>query len=155
MQTSFVISIPKDQNDQGPQHPGHMGGDTLGCRVGCSGVQIYIMIKSKIQNQYGMDALDVITEYLFAEVSWQIRHPVSNDSPVPPIIPHYEQAEMSTDRAAGWAKPTKPLTDAKYVSWRSSGTTAPMEVTVVLIERARQDLSIGTTFSSVGATVHQ
>ena len=29
------------------------------------------MIKSKIQNQYGMDALDVITEYLFAEVSWQ------------------------------------------------------------------------------------
>ena len=64
-------SIPKDQNDQGPRHPGHMGGDTLGCRVGCSGVQIYIMIKSKIQNQYGMDALDVITEYLFAEVSWQ------------------------------------------------------------------------------------
>ena len=36
-------SIPKDQNDQGPRHPGHMGGDTLGCRVGCSGVQIYIL----------------------------------------------------------------------------------------------------------------
>ena len=65
----YGSSIPKDQNDQGPRHPGHMGGDTLGCRVGCSGVQIYIMIKSKIQNQYGMDALDVITEYLFAEVS--------------------------------------------------------------------------------------
>ena len=29
------ISIPKDQNDQGPRHPGHMEGDTLGCRVGC------------------------------------------------------------------------------------------------------------------------
>ena len=28
-------SIPKDQNDQGSRHPGHMGGDTLGCRVGC------------------------------------------------------------------------------------------------------------------------
>ena len=75
--------------------------------------------------------------------------PVINDSPVPPIIPHYEQAEMSTDRAAGWAKPTKRRrVAAKYVSWRSSGTTAPMEVTVVLIEQARRDLSIGTTFSS-------
>ena len=49
------FSIPKDQNDQGPRHPGHMGGDTLGCRVGCSGVQIYIMINSKIS----MESLDV------------------------------------------------------------------------------------------------
>ena len=52
-----LSSIPKDQNDQGPRHPGHMGGDTLGCRVGCSGVQIYIMKKSKIS----MASLDVIT----------------------------------------------------------------------------------------------
>ena len=28
------ISDPKDQADQGLRHPGHMGGDTLGCRVG-------------------------------------------------------------------------------------------------------------------------
>ena len=27
-------SIPKDQNDQGPRHSSHMGGDTLECRVG-------------------------------------------------------------------------------------------------------------------------
>ena len=35
--------------------------------------------------------------------------PVINDSPVPPIILHGEQAIMSTDRAGGWVK---PLTDA-------------------------------------------
>ena len=35
----FTTSIPNDQYDQGPRHPSHMGGDTLGCRVGCSGVQ--------------------------------------------------------------------------------------------------------------------
>ena len=57
---SVINSIPKDQYDQGLRHPSHMGGDTLGCRVGCSGVQIYIMIKSKIQNQHGMDALDMM-----------------------------------------------------------------------------------------------
>ena len=35
--------------------------------------------------------------------------PVINDSPVPPIILHGEQAIMSTDGAGGWVK---PLTDA-------------------------------------------
>ena len=30
-------------------------------------------------------------------------------APVPQIIPHYEQAEMSTDRAAGWAKPLRDV----------------------------------------------
>ena len=43
----YGSSIPKDQNDQGPRHPGHMGEDTLGCRVGCWVNQFYI-IKSKI-----------------------------------------------------------------------------------------------------------
>ena len=29
------------------------------------------------------------------------------DAPIPPIISHYEQAERSTDCAAGWAKPLR------------------------------------------------
>ena len=38
------VSIPKDQYDQGPRHPSHMGEDTLGCRVGCSGVRLHLKI---------------------------------------------------------------------------------------------------------------
>ena len=50
-----TTSIPKDQYDQGPRHPGHMGGDTLGCRVGC---RVLGVLYYKIQNQHGIFGCD-------------------------------------------------------------------------------------------------
>ena len=39
-----MASVLEDQADQVLRHPGHMGGDTLECRVGCLVNQFYIMI---------------------------------------------------------------------------------------------------------------
>ena len=42
-----------------------------------------------------------------------------------------------------------------HVSWRSSQTTAPMEVQVVPIKRAQRDLLNGRTVTSVGPAVDE
>ena len=42
-----------------------------------------------------------------------------------------------------------------HSSWRSSGTTAPMEVLVVPIKRAQRDLPIDVTWTTVGAMVNE
>ena len=58
--------------------------------------------------------------------------PVINDSPVPPIILHGEQAIMSTDRAGGWVK---PLTDAMLlvlIEWTRSRSSERKSCTHVL-----------------------
>ena len=65
-------SIPKDQNDQGPRHPGHMGEDTLGCRVGCSGVEMNVWKVSINQHQL----LSTFNQYGIISQHQSAKHPL-------------------------------------------------------------------------------